>query len=146
MKVEETPDPFLVGREVPSLKWREELGSGCESDIGGGEGGGWLGDLKVKEGGGREEKKGSRVEYLWLKRRMSQFLSTSCIQVAGGVSPILACLSASRLNTCSSFSFIIISTPPSPPFSLVPANALECQVNTAGFEITPSLSVLFHLS
>ena len=54
-KVEETPDLFcLVGREVPSLKWREELGSGCERDIGG-EGGGWFGDLEVTGGGGREE-------------------------------------------------------------------------------------------
>ena len=57
MKVEETPGHFLVGREVPSLKWREELGSGCESDIGG-EGGGRLGHLDVTGGGDRGEEGG----------------------------------------------------------------------------------------
>ena len=73
VKVEETPDPFLVGREVPSLKWREELGSGCESDIGG-EGGGWLGDLKVT--GGRREGRieGFKGEILVVEEKDVQIL------------------------------------------------------------------------
>ena len=39
---------------MPSLKWREEPGSGCERDIVG-ERGGWFGDLEVTGGGGSEE-------------------------------------------------------------------------------------------
>ena len=39
---------------MPSLKWREEPGSGCERDIVG-ERGGWFGDLEVTGGGESEE-------------------------------------------------------------------------------------------
>ena len=42
----------ILGRKSSAQLEVEELGSGCESDIGG-EGGGWLGDLKLT--GGREE-------------------------------------------------------------------------------------------